>query len=88
VNREGNEGYLDRLMAKREIEHKLSKEIVDGACLLCSEEGPERCHRRLVAEYLKTKWGNLRITHLSTTTVRTPTRKETMETKRQHDEIR
>ena len=56
------------LMAKREIEHKLSEEMVDGACLLCSEEGPERCHRRLVAEYLKEKWGNLRITHLPATT--------------------
>ena len=56
------------LMTKREIEHKLSKEIVDGACLLCSEEGPEKCHRRLVAEYLKEKWGNLRITHLPATT--------------------
>ena len=73
------------LMAKREIEHKLSKEIVDGACLLCSEERPERCHRRLVAEYLKEKWGNLRITHLSTTTGRTPSRKENVGTERQHD---
>jgi uncharacterized protein (DUF488 family) len=38
--------------------------VVDGACLLCSEETAEHCHRRLVAEYLREKWGEVEIVHL------------------------
>ena len=55
--------FLD-LMALRRIEETVSKEIIDGGCLLCSEQSPERCHRRLVAEYLRAKWGNVEIQHL------------------------
>jgi len=36
----------------------------DRACLLCSEPAAEHCHRRLVAEYLQRKWGNVVIEHL------------------------
>ena len=54
-----------KLMAERRVEESVSKEVIDGACLLCSEEKPEHCHRRLVAEYLKQKWGNLEIEHIS-----------------------
>ena len=32
--------------------------------LLCSEDTPDRCHRRLVAEYLDRHWGEVDITHL------------------------
>jgi len=32
--------------------------------LLCSEPKPDRCHRRLVLEYLAAKWGNITIHHL------------------------
>jgi uncharacterized protein (DUF488 family) len=56
-------GFL-RLIAAREVEKRVSKELIDGGCLLCSEEAPDHCHRRLVAEYLADKWGNLEITHL------------------------
>ena len=52
------------LMIKRAIENKLSRELFDNACLLCSEEKPHHCHRRLVAEYLKDKWGNVEIEHI------------------------
>ncbi len=31
---------------------------------LCSEASPERCHRRLAAEYLAKKWGGVKIIHL------------------------
>ena len=55
--------FLD-LMAKRQIENNVSREILDGGCLLCSEEKPHNCHRRLVAEYLKKKWGDVEIEHL------------------------
>src|SRR5580658_8570643 len=44
--------FLD-LMRERHIERTMSREILDGSCLLCSEEKPHHCHRRLVAEYLK-----------------------------------
>ena len=53
------------LMAARKIEDKLEKRILDGACLLCSEEKPHHCHRRLVAEYLKSKWGDVDIQHIA-----------------------
>lgn len=53
-----------KLMAEREIEKKIKPEIFDGGCLLCSEAKPHHCHRRLVAEYLNCKWGNVRICHL------------------------
>ncbi|NER99582.1 MAG: DUF488 domain-containing protein [Symploca sp. SIO1B1] len=53
-----------QLLANRKIEQKVSPELIDGACLLCSEAKPHQCHRRLVAEYLNDKWGNVRICHL------------------------
>jgi uncharacterized protein (DUF488 family) len=52
------------LMASRRIEETVPRDAVDGACLLCSEDKPHHCHRRLVAEYLKDKWGDLEIAHL------------------------
>ena len=54
--------YLD-LLAKRQVE-KLHPADFDGSCLLCSEDTPHFCHRRLVAEYLNKKWGNVEIIHL------------------------
>lgn len=56
--------FID-LMAKRQIEDKIPKEILDEGCLLCSEDKPHHCHRRLVAEYLKNKWDEeVEIKHL------------------------
>jgi uncharacterized protein (DUF488 family) len=55
--------FLD-LMAARHIEDQVPKEILDGGCLLCSEDKPHYCHRRLVAEYLAGHWNGVRITHL------------------------
>jgi uncharacterized protein (DUF488 family) len=52
------------LMNKRQIEKVLSPDLVDGSCLLCSEAKPHHCHRRLVAEHLNEKWGNVDIHHL------------------------
>lgn len=54
--------FLD-LMARRKIEN-IDRAKLDGGCLLCSEDKPHYCHRRLVAEYLKEKWGDLDIQHL------------------------
>jgi uncharacterized protein (DUF488 family) len=51
-------------MAARQIEKKVDKKLMEGGCLLCSEATPEHCHRRLVAEYLRDKWGGIEIVHL------------------------
>ena len=57
-------GFL-RLMEERRIEHALSRDLLDRpTVLLCSEPEPDCCHRRLVAEYLRAKWGDLAIVHL------------------------
>ncbi len=52
------------LMGSRRPDERLQPTELDHACLLCSEPTPERCHRRLVAEYLKSHWGNIEIQHL------------------------
>ena len=56
--------YLE-LISSRKIEEKLSPDLFEEACLLCSEDKPHHCHRRLVVEYLKRKWGDVRIEHLT-----------------------
>ena len=38
------------LMRDRKIENEISRDLMDGGCLLCSEDKPEHCHSRLVAE--------------------------------------
>ena len=53
-----------KLMADRHIESTVPPNLLDHGCLLCSEDQPHHCHRRLVAEYLREKWGNLEIRHL------------------------
>ncbi len=52
------------LLESRKVEEQLTREQLDGACLLCSEDRPELCHRRLAAEYLRNKWGEGEIIHL------------------------
>ncbi|MDJ0620087.1 MAG: DUF488 domain-containing protein [Calothrix sp. MO_192.B10] len=53
-----------QLMEERQLEKKVSSELLNGGCLLCSEATPHHCHRRLVAEYLYDKLGNITICHL------------------------
>jgi uncharacterized protein (DUF488 family) len=53
-----------RLIKARRIENELPREMIDEGCLLCSEDKPHYCHRRLVAEYLREKWGRTQIDHL------------------------
>ena len=58
------EKKFTRLIESRQIENEISPKLVEDGCLLCSEDKPHRCHRRLIAEYLKRKWGNITIEHL------------------------
>ncbi|MCA9314332.1 MAG: DUF488 domain-containing protein [Planctomycetes bacterium] len=52
------------LMAERRIEATVPRDVIANGCLLCSEDKPHHCHRRLVADYLRQHWGNLEIAHL------------------------
>ncbi|NQV47534.1 MAG: DUF488 domain-containing protein [Rhodospirillaceae bacterium] len=56
--------FLD-LMDKRKIDEKLSPDLFERGCLLCSEDKPHQCHRRLVAEFLNDRWNmDIRVKHL------------------------
>ena len=53
------------LIRERRIEKKVNRKLFRGkSVLLCSEPTADKCHRRLVAEYLKEKWINVTIVHL------------------------
>lgn len=52
------------LMKERRIEQTIPKDVIADGCLLCSEDKPHHCHRRLVAEYLQQAWGDVSIEHL------------------------
>lgn len=58
------EGKFLRLIQHRHIENEIPQEVINEGCLLCSEDKPHFCHRRLVAEYLRDKWGDVKIEHL------------------------
>jgi uncharacterized protein (DUF488 family) len=63
VDWEGYANAFGQLIRDRQIE-TADPATFDGACLLCSEEKPHRCHRRLVAEYLASHWPDVEIVHL------------------------
>jgi uncharacterized protein (DUF488 family) len=61
------DAYVQRflpLICSRHIETLLTPEMLDFGCLLCSEPTPEKCHRRLVAEYLQEHFVGLSVKHL------------------------
>lgn len=55
--------YLN-LLDMRKIGQKIDLEKLHENCLLCSEHTPEKCHRRLLAEYLKNIKSEIDIVHL------------------------
>lgn len=53
------------LMEARQVETRVDPSVLEESCLLCSEDKPHHCHRRLVAEYLSRKWSvPVQIQHL------------------------
>ncbi len=58
------ESQFCELLTERHIEDLITPEQADEACFLCSEAQPDKCHRRLVVEYLSNHWGNVLIHHL------------------------
>jgi len=59
------ERRFNKILATRSIETLVTTARLANACLLCSEASPDKCHRRLVAEYLRRRWGNVNIVHLT-----------------------
>lgn len=55
--------YLN-LLDIRKIGDKVDIEKMHKGCLLCSEHTPEKCHRRLLAEYLQVRFTDIKIHHL------------------------
>jgi len=53
------------LLDERDIARKLDRKLFDiPSVLLCSEAKPDQCHRRLAAEFLKSRWPDVSVTHL------------------------
>lgn len=58
------DGFL-KLMGERRIEEHLDPSLFEHrTVLLCSEPTAERCHRRLVIDYLDKTWGGVSAVHL------------------------
>ena len=55
-----------RLMERRSVLEPIERGLLaEGVVLLCSERTPEKCHRRLAAEYLKmNRFPEVEILHL------------------------
>ena len=60
------ENEYKALIEKRQVEKLFLKDVQNfqNICLLCSESEAYYCHRRLLAEYLNSKIGNIVIQHL------------------------
>jgi uncharacterized protein (DUF488 family) len=52
------------IIAKRQIQEHIMPQDADMSCFLCSEAKADKCHRRIVAEYLAGHWQNVSIHHL------------------------
>lgn len=55
--------YLN-LLDRRKIAQKTDVASLHRHCLLCSEHSPEKCHRRLLAEYFQVVRNDVQIMHL------------------------
>jgi uncharacterized protein (DUF488 family) len=60
------ERQFEALMDERDILARLDPAFFteEACCLLCSEDTPGQCHRRLVAERLASHWPDVEIIHL------------------------
>ena len=60
----GYEKEYKGLINKRNVVSLFKKDNLANICLLCSEQTPEQCHRRLLVEYLKDHFSDIEIVHL------------------------
>lgn len=56
----------NQMISQRKVENIFApiKNKYSNVCLLCSEVTPENCHRRLLAQYLQSKFEDVKIIHL------------------------
>ena len=65
ISWEQYESCFRALLEERRVEETVDRQwFMAPAALLCSEPTAEHCHRRLVAEYLAAKWGDVKVVHL------------------------
>jgi uncharacterized protein (DUF488 family) len=60
------ERQFEALMDERDVLSQLDPTFFaeKPCCLLCSEDTPDQCHRRLVAERLARSWPDVEVVHL------------------------
>lgn len=59
------EKEYSKILLHREPLKSINLETEDGpVCLLCSEDKPERCHRRLLAEFYSQQFPGVEVGHL------------------------
>ena len=54
----------NKILIKRNIIEKIDWDIFENSILLCSEPTADKCHRRLLAEYLAQKNNEIKIKHV------------------------
>ena len=61
------ERRFEALMDERDVLDRLDPAffVEKPCCLLCSEDTPDRCHRRLIAERLARSWPDVEVVHLT-----------------------
>jgi len=65
INWKEYEGKFIESLNNSHVENIINKSLfIKPTVLLCSEHTADKCHRRLVSEYLSMKWGGLNIIHL------------------------
>lgn len=64
INWEEYEAIYKKLLIQRNVLIDIDWDIFKNSTLLCSEPTAEKCHRRLLAEYLKKENKNLNVRHL------------------------
>ena len=58
------EKQFNELLKERKAHDLITESELHRACLLCSEDTPDHCHRRLAAEYFRGHFTGLEIAHL------------------------
>ena len=58
------EQRFGKLLEERQTHRLVTPDELQKSCLLCSEPTPDKCHRRLVAEYFRDHFDNISIRHL------------------------
>lgn len=59
------EVIFNNLLSERNIKDTVDFERLNGTCLLCCEDQPDQCHRRLVAEFFQAHNDQIEIVHIS-----------------------